>query len=1140
MADIFDAEVRQQALNPHLSFAVAAPAGSGKTELLTQRVYRLLTIVDNPEEVLCLTFTRKAAAEMRERVVNGLLLAKEEKPQETHRAAAWELAHAALQRSEVLGWGLLENPARLNIGTIDGFCRRLALQLPLESGLGGIVDTLDNPRLAYRMACRQLFGRLSDPESDHGHALGQLFAHLDNDVNRIENLLVLLLERRAQWIPYVFAARDEDTVTTIQSTFSAITTDALSRLHTVLSPFAGSIEALIDYARENLADTQPDHRLLRCEFTDAIPAPTLENLATWQTVASFFLTDTGTWRKTLRVNEGFPPGKDKDSKANAKQRKEAFFDLASSLDQQADVLSLLKQTRTLPSADDLKTVDPMFRALVGLLPLLLAELTVSFKELGAVDYTAVTHGALAALGNGVDEFSELSLKLDYTIQHILVDECQDTSLPQYQLLEKLTAGWTAGDGRTLFLVGDGMQSIYSFRDANVGLFLNLREHGLPNVEVEPLDLTVNFRSIPSVVSWVNNAFAAAFPRQGSISQGLVPFSPSSPAKTDTNNGGVICHGIIDGNNDTTAAQVVELVKSAQAKDSQQSIAILVNSRSHLVSILPALKQANLTFSATEIDSLASRQCILDMMTLTQIINNPFDHLAWLAFLRAPWSGLSLADIDAIVNHRTNGNGDAKKPANIFNTLQCHSAVSQLSDEGTAILSRVQPLVSGALAQRRRKSLRESVQGLWLALGGPACLSNPNALQEVHTYLDLLETQEAGAQVGDWQTFFNAVESLYAAPDPKANPKLQIMTIHKSKGLEFDTVIIPGLEKAYRANDKALLLWQDWMFDSGERSFLMATMGQAGTDDSSLYRFLAESSKTKKQNEQIRLLYVAATRAIDELHLIANVVADTKKEGCFRKPPSNSLLSPIWETFEQNIIVCQPEVAIKRTDSDSMRLDGILRLPASTQFSGFMQDDRLASYRGHEYNDGANNIPDSGAFTNRHARYCGSVTHLMLKRFGEAGIPDSLENEKELIRSLLVETGASPINLNRHINEVIINLQKVIADNTGQWLLSTVHGEAFCEYEVLDYDQGETRKHIIDRTFVDKGVRWIIDYKCTNPLQNEPLQRFIAREKQTHAAQMQRYSKVFSKLGKEPIKTALYFPAIAEFAELSALDTSLAS
>ena len=135
---------------------------------------------------------------------------------------------------------------------------------------------------------------------------------------------------------------------------------------------------------------------------------------------------------------------------------------------------------------------------------------------------------------------DLALRLDYQLHHILVDEFQDTSWTQFNLLEKLTAGWQAGDGRTLFIVGDGMQSCYGFRNADVSLFLRARDSGIGPVTLQPLQMSVNFRSDAAVVGWVNEVFAEAFPLHDDVLRGGVCYSASEASKATEPAAGVCC------------------------------------------------------------------------------------------------------------------------------------------------------------------------------------------------------------------------------------------------------------------------------------------------------------------------------------------------------------------------------------------------------------------------------------------------------------------------------------------------------------------------------------------------------------------------------------------------------------------------
>ena len=136
-----------------------------------------------------------------------------------------------------------------------------------------------------------------------------------------------------------------------------------------------------------------------------------------------------------------------------------------------------------------------------LLPHLVAELNVIFESSNECDFSAITLSALDALKSNdcSTTVSQASLQLDYSLKHILIDEFQDTSAIQMQLIALLLEGWEPDDGRTIFLVGDAMQSMYSFRNANVGLFLKVQQHSIGHIEIEPLTLATNFRSQKLVI-----------------------------------------------------------------------------------------------------------------------------------------------------------------------------------------------------------------------------------------------------------------------------------------------------------------------------------------------------------------------------------------------------------------------------------------------------------------------------------------------------------------------------------------------------------------------------------------------------------------------------------------------------------------
>ena len=248
--------------------------------------------------------------------------------------------------------------------------------------------------------------------------------------------------------------------------------------------------------------------------------PVAARLGWWQFAVATLLTKTGTPRTRLTVSEGFPP-----------TQKELKQHAAGLIARIAAVPGLLPMLATVPGLPP--PVYPpgqwlALEALLRLLPMAAAGLKLVFAARGLTDYVEIAAEGRAALGD-LDAPSELALRVDWRIRHVLLDEFQDTSQPQYELLQALTRGWSPGDGRTLFLVGDPMQSIYGFRQAEVRLFLASRDQGIAGVPLEFIRLSANFRSAPPLVEWVNRIFPQVFPPRDDLLTSAIAFVASAAA-----------------------------------------------------------------------------------------------------------------------------------------------------------------------------------------------------------------------------------------------------------------------------------------------------------------------------------------------------------------------------------------------------------------------------------------------------------------------------------------------------------------------------------------------------------------------------------------------------------------------------------
>jgi ATP-dependent exoDNAse (exonuclease V) beta subunit len=1098
-AAIPDLAARRRALDPARSFIVQAPAGSGKTELLIQRYLRLLACVEHPEEIVAITFTRKAAGEMRERVLDALADARAAKaPASEHERTTLELAAAALARDTEAGWGVTANPARLRIQTIDSLCAALTRQMPMLSRFGSQPESIEDAAELYLQAARATVELV---ESDEAVAqdVERLLTHLDNDVGRIEGLLAGMLRRRDHWLRHVHGRERAELETALQN----VRRGALERVRELLpAELRAEWKSLADYSLGNLG---------RTGFADSADD--------WVLLARAFLTGEGDWRQRFTQTEGFPAGK------AAQPWKERALAHIGKLREHEAFRSALADMRRLPPEEYDEAQWDVLGAITRLLPRAVGQLKLVFQARGQVDFTEVAQGALLALG-GTEAPSDLALALDYRIRHLLVDEFQDTSISQYELIARLTAGWEPGDGRSVFAVGDPMQSIYRFREAEVGLFLRARATGIAGIVLEPVSLSANFRSQASIVEWVNGTFRQVMPAREDVASGSVPYTPSVATREALPGAAVTVHPFFDGDRVGEAAKVAGIIAQARRENADGTVAVLVRNRGHLREIVPQLKDAGLRFRAIEIEELGHRPVVQDLLVLTRALSHPADRLAWLAALRAPWCGLKLADLDALAG------GDAKRT--VWELMNDDGRVKALSADGRARLERVRAVLQACLDERCRGSLRERVAGAWFALSGPACVEDTTDLEDAEIYFDYLESHEEAGEIAEPASFEDGLAELYALPDLQADERLQIMTIHKAKGLEFGTVIVPGLGRAPRSDDARLFLWMEQpRGDSGGATdLLLAPIQETGADDDPIHRWLRRLDAEKERLEAGRLLYVAATRARERLHLLGEARIATDKDGVpsVKAPGDRTLLSQLWPMVapvyaEAAARVVESSSAHLEEGAEENEIDQSLRRIAS----GWQPPPPPPRVDWTPPRDVAHARAEiEFSWVGETARHVGSVVHRWLQRIADDGLAGWDAKRVRALRKVfeneLVASSMPADAVAEAAARVAAILERTLADERGRWVLGS-HAEAGSELRLTGVLGEEIMSVVMDRTFVDEhGTRWIVDYK-TGTHEGGDVEAFIDRERERYRPQLERYATLMRALDGRPIRLGLYFPML---------------
>ncbi|HEX4006147.1 MAG TPA: UvrD-helicase domain-containing protein [Acidobacteriaceae bacterium] len=1175
-----DSAQRDAALNIGRSVIVQAPAGSGKTDLLTRRYLKLLAVVDEPEEILAITFTRAATAEMRVRILDDLEAAARGRAIPADRIPRIELAHGALAQSARRGWNLLQQPQRLVIETIDSLSLRIAHDLPLLAHLGGNLQPTEQAAPLYALAARRTLEQLGGSDAELDRALAHFLDLRDNRLADCEDLLAGMLATRDRWahvLPLAHHAMTEDDWD-----------EARRRLE---EPFRREVRRVVGEAHR-LIDAEPTLRdeLLRlaqyaCENGNDdvavlagahVLSPSMP-LPHWKCFCDF-LTRDGEWRKLVDKRHGFPPGA---AGSIAKQRKDAMLWWLARLRQMPELLDALCAVRALPPETYSAAQWTTLRRVLTLLRRAIAELGVAFAESNSVDFTEISLSALQVLKNAPD-------RAVGNVRHLLIDEFQDTSRQQHELVAQLLGAWESaaepGDPRTVFLVGDPMQSIYMFRQAEVELFRHVRDHGLGAeghcVRCDPVQLSVNFRSHAGLTDPLNIYFDAIAAQPAPPGSAVVNFVPASSSQEAPRENLLHIHPQVVGDGsgrpsrdeckearEEEARDVLRVlerhlprIERARAAGEEYRVAVLVRARPHLAKLIPLLRQNRIPFRAVEIERLTDRQELLDLRSLTRALLHPMDRVAWLSVLRAPWCGLTLGDL-----HRLTGSDDrASRDLTVLELIDSNAHL--LSAEGQQRLARTAGILRRAIDLRWRASESPSfaswIERTWRTLGGGACI-DAAAHENAQVYFSLLDEIVPDGRAALTPTFDAELESLYAQPDPSVSDRcgIHLLTIFKAKGLGFDVVIVPGLERAPTKDDKPLIisLERQSPFDSSTEEFLVAPLGLRGDEKDPLYEWVTQQRKLRFDEERKRLFYVACTRARQELHLFGTA---TLSATGLAPGSKNSLLATAWPAIHADfeaLAQAPPEVAVLTNlvafpapaGSGAEAEGELVDLAAAAEALSDAGPRRLPLE--FEPEPSAQNVTAAGSLMtgsadspefrrpegSRLARIIGSVVHALLQRLGsQLGqlTPDEVRARSAALLRASALTGEALASATVTVTNLLL---ACAADPVCQWILAP-HPEAQSEAAWSGFAPesaagSRLRTLRADRVFragplplaAGNDCLWVIDYKTSSADAGDPA-AYLAAQRAVYAPQLLAYARVLRSLhGTEtPLRLGLYYPALA--------------
>ena len=1093
-----DQAVRNEALDTSQSFILEAPAGSGKTELLTARFIALLARVPHPRQILAVTFTRKASAEMADRITQVLKRVQEgrEKPKNDWEILLNSLGEKAIERHKGHP-ELLKNPDTFQVGTFHSFCASITKAWPFEADLPPGSDILED--IEQDLTIEQAVGRYIDDlvsgraSSEETAAFEHRLASVNNSVRTLSGQLKDLLKRRDRLedlAPLFTHPSAESIRSELDRRLEEYVSWYLSELPDYFVKHKGGWLSL----KNALAEGGGTFGSI---FPASVPGTSKKDISAWKSTAQVFLTTAGTPRKQLS-GKGFPDGFGKHPSALfIKQLPNA-------------VVRLLASVSKWPEPGDDNVGLESLADMVLLIGGVLSRFSQLLRERG-LDYVELELATLRAL-RATDRPSESLIFYHDHLRHILVDEAQDLNDIQVKILGKLTEGWEPKDGRTVFLVGDPKQSIYRFRMAEVSLFYELQQRGLLRenesaLPLKPLTITANFRSRPHLIAFANQLFeqVMASPRE---KYDEVKFACSEPARDESDRSSSVTAAVFYGREgdgkevlsplEREARWVAASVAKLHGERPEDTIAVLIPVRTCLSFYVEALNSFGVPVRLMEGIPLLDRPEVRHLLNLFTAMIRPYDDVVWAGALRAPWL---YVPSQVLVNLKPVDGFWSKR---ILSTRDISQEVAMFTDA-----------VEAARKMFGREPYASTLERLWEDLDGPGITASrygAAGVSNVRKLLDLLGQcsglpgEEALARLN------RLLESAYTPPDPRgAFSKVFMMTIHKAKGLEFDHVFAVNLnynplsggrgeQPAYRVE----------RLPGKERHLLIAAMGDRRTGEDNLAFFLLKDlQKQRALAEARRLFYVVGTRARESLALT----------GCIRKSPE--------ETDAEGDFKIPLEWLLKAHANGTLTLTEFLLLsnPTPPEIPGVVKKAAFPSLTPPPFEAeplpyrivSPSRVEDETSLAvapgaeeeDEDARARGVVIHRILDTFARGGNQPDLQ----AIIAALTEEGISPDDASGMANDIL-------KESNSAW--ETPEFKNLCrsatdlhsEWAIEDYD-GEYSLRVgrVD-LLVQTDNQWtIIDYKTGRP--EGDMEAWVKEQMLHYRSQLSAYAQMVARVMNVP-------------------------
>ncbi len=1090
---------QMSASNPNKSVWVEASAGTGKTKVLSDRVLRLLLANVNPSKILCLTYTKAAAVEMNERITNRLsdwaITSDKDLKEELSKLLGNEFNNS--NKVEVMSFArtlfaiLLDTPGGMKIQTIHSFCQDILKRFPIEAGISPYFEVMDD-RSSKDILQNIKLTLLKQAADEDITNIKKSIVYLTKNVSeyKFPEIMNMITENRGK-INSLLKKYNNDASLAIQALEEKLGVSLdMSHISIKEKALSGIDEDMINRAIEVFFNGGKEDKKRATTFCSV-----KENnfsVDTYEDYISIFFTDKGTIRSRLASKDAIKMEPTILEFMQNEAARLAFYN------EQLIALNLLQSTSSV---------------------LYIAEEIISQYNLYKNIYSALDYEDLIVITKNLLENAGVAdwvlFKLDGGIDHILIDEAQDTSPNQWAIVKAITQEFFAGSGafdnkikRTIFVVGDRKQSIYSFQGADPKEFDKMYAYFNKNAQdFEKIHLDVSFRSTKAVMDCVNLLFECECAKKGVIPDGEkinhIPFrlgdggcveiTPLISSMNDDKKEDDYCWKIpIIRNTKTSVSTILakqiasniknmverkEILKSKNRPIEYGDFMFLVQQRNVFVEeFVRACKEIGVNVAGVDKLKLLEQIAVQDLISLGKFLLLPTDDLSLAEVLKSPLFNLDDNDLFDLCYKRKN---------TLFESLLSNKKYSHVADTLKNLLNMVgfvRPFeiyntILGKLNGRKNFISRiglevEDVLDEFLNL---TIIFEQNNTPTLENFIAWIVKDEVIIQKEMEQGASNTVK---------------IMTVHGSKGLQAPIVILADTTKAKSKSAKSELLWDNDI----------AYFPTSAADYEQNCKRIKELNLDASLDEYRRLLYVALTRAEDRLYIAGYTKQKNLDENSWYSLMKNNLISNI-DVADKNKIVYEipqtnevKEKEIKQVEYKENKDYSFLLNPAPIDLP--LSKPLTPSHADEDDEEIASSpLDDNGKFYRR-----GSIIHKLLQYICDVDIKNRKEASLRFLERHLPDFTKTEIN--KIVDEVLMLC------NEYSYIFSN---NSMAEVPIVGEVDGKIISAKIDRLVITENTVTIVDFKT-----NRPSAKTINDVPKLYIKQMMLYRSLLQKLYPDKI------------------------